>query len=216
MMYATDCLFVNPSPMALMSSIRHNTVRCNFSFLNRNLCALETHDFVAHYLRVAPEQITRLQWNGQQRCLYLQLVDFATARYLVTEHHRRHKYPAGREARRVSISFADAIDEILLYDLSELVTDEQIRVGLNPYGVVVGIAHNSWSTALPYGGVPSGHRLVHIVLRRSLPELVKIGDEVAFVAQSGQQRRLYQNSWKARTQNFFRELFCFGCYAYTR
>ncbi|XP_049300614.1 uncharacterized protein LOC125774432 [Anopheles funestus] len=167
--------------------LRKNTVRCDFSFLRRDLSVLELHGFVEHYLQLAPEHVTYLQWNGVERCLYLRLCDLCTARRLVAVHSRRHTFPEGRHGARVTMKLIDVPMEVLMFDLSELVTDEQVHATMAQYGVVIAIGHSHWGPGVRYAGTPSGQRLVRMVMRKTVPKYVRIGNEVSSVYYPGQQ-----------------------------
>uniref|UniRef100_A0A182Q1G4 Uncharacterized protein n=1 Tax=Anopheles farauti TaxID=69004 RepID=A0A182Q1G4_9DIPT len=197
---------VKQLPKADPIRVRRNTVRCDFSHLKRELCVLEMHDFVDNYLRLPPDRLERLQWNGHQRCLFLRLKDFRTAQQLVEQHNGRHRYPPGRLWARIFLSLEDTPTEVMLYDLSELVTDADIKAALDAYGVVVSIEHNKWRRELRYGGIPSGHRLVHMVIRRPIPQLLNIGNEPAVVVYIGQDEDQPPAGCKSRFGGVFRYL----------
>uniref|UniRef100_A0A182MAX6 Uncharacterized protein n=1 Tax=Anopheles culicifacies TaxID=139723 RepID=A0A182MAX6_9DIPT len=168
--------------------LRKNTIRCDFSTLKRHLCGMELQNFVQHYLRVLPDELAFLQWNGIEHSLYLRLRDLDTAKRIVVMHDRRHKYPPGPHGARIPITLVDEPTEVLLFDLSELVSDEQILRRLQQYGVVLAIGHSQWRPGVPYAGTPSGQRLVRMVVRRRLPTTMYIGDELATVYCSSQHR----------------------------
>ncbi|XP_052899929.1 uncharacterized protein LOC128306449 [Anopheles moucheti] len=161
--------------------LRKNTVRCDFGFLRRDLTVLELHNFVEHYLDLQPEQVKFLQWNGIERCLYLRLDKLITAKRLVVLNHRRHTYPEGSQGSRVGLKLMDVPADVLLFDLSELVTDEQIKEIMEQYGVVLAIGHSQWAPGVRFAGISSGQRLVRMVIRKTLPRYVRIGNELSTV-----------------------------------
>uniref|UniRef100_A0A182SQD9 Uncharacterized protein n=1 Tax=Anopheles maculatus TaxID=74869 RepID=A0A182SQD9_9DIPT len=168
--------------------IQCSTVRCDFSFMNRNLSLLELLDFVEFYLYITPDAIERMQWNTTQRCLYLRVKNSTMATHLMVLHNKRHVYPPGRSGSRVELTRLDMPTEVIVHDLSELVTDDQVRASLGQYGVVMTIAHSRWSQNVTYAGIPSGHRLVQMVIQRPIPRTLRIANELAGISYSGQQR----------------------------
>ncbi|XP_050075116.1 uncharacterized protein LOC126562607 [Anopheles maculipalpis] len=166
--------------------IRSSTVCCDFSFLRQDLCVLEMHDFVEHSLQVAPEALELLQWNAVQRCLYLRLKSHMMAKHLVLLHNRRHVYPPGPTGSRVALSLLDMPSVVMVFDLSELVTDAEVREALEQFGVVLTIGHSRWGDGVTYAGVASGQRIVRMIIRRPIPRRLRIGNEHSNVMYSEQ------------------------------
>ncbi|XP_053664186.1 uncharacterized protein LOC128713349 [Anopheles marshallii] len=181
-------LTVEPGFGMECEGIRKNTVRCDFGFLKRDLTVLELHNFVEHFLELQPEQLKFLQWNGIERCLYMRLSDLITAKRLVAINNRRHSFPEGSQGSRVALKLVDVPADVLLFDLSELVTDEQVKEVMEEFGVVLAIGHSHWGPGVRYAGISSGQRLVRMVIRKALPRYVRIGNELSTIGFNDQEK----------------------------
>uniref|UniRef100_A0A8W7P238 Uncharacterized protein n=1 Tax=Anopheles coluzzii TaxID=1518534 RepID=A0A8W7P238_ANOCL len=86
--------------------------------------------------------------------------------------------------------------DVTLYDLSELVTVDQVLHAIEPYGVVYSIGRNVWGTGTSFVGILSGHWTVCMVMKRPVPSQLRVGREITHVSYPGQWIRRRPNAWK--------------------
>lgn len=177
--------------------VRINTVRADFGFLRREMSLQEMVQFVQEHLDLPPEKVERMQWNTYSHQLYVQLGTWMEAQRLVANHTNRHRYPPLEAGdRRITLTLVDQPTDVTLYDLSELVTVDQVLHAIEPYGVVYSIGRNVWGTGTSFVGILSGHWTVCMVMKRPVPSQLRVGREITHVSYPGQWIRRRPNAWK--------------------
>ncbi|KFB38953.1 hypothetical protein ZHAS_00006278 [Anopheles sinensis] len=166
--------------------MRVNTVRVDLSGVGFKPCQYQQQEFVARFLEVSPADLLRMQWSRKERCLFLKMRDAATAEHLVGVHSGRHRFPDGTVHPRVRLSIEDGTTDVVVHDLSELVSDLEVQAALSTYGVVVAISVVRWAGDTPYAGIPNGVLLVRMVIRQHIPRYITIGGEETKITYDGQ------------------------------
>lgn len=82
----------------------------------------------------------------------------------------------------------DGAVEVKLFNLSEDVTNEKIARFLMGYGELFSIREEVWDEKHLFAGLPTGVRVVRMIVRKNIPSYVTIDCETTLVAYYGQQQ----------------------------
>lgn len=76
--------------------------------------------------------------------------------------------------------------DVKLHDLSEDVLDEHICALMQQYGDILSIRELAWDSKYAFGDIPTGIRVVRMVVKKNIPSTVTIDGETTCVSYFGQ------------------------------
>lgn len=166
---------------------RENTFRVDFSNLPKKPSVKEVHQFLARDLGLPREKTKRVQINHVQNCVFVKTADLETAEQIVEDHDGKHVREVNKKKYTIRITMEDGCTNVKLHDLTEDVSDQQIKRFMSQYGDVMSVTELLWSDDLDYHGISSGIRSVKMVLKRPIKSYVTIQGQCAYVKYAGQQ-----------------------------
>lgn len=166
--------------------IRENTFRIDFSNIPRKPNYKYVHHFAARDLGLSREQVKRIQISHIYGCAFVETVDIATAQQTVQQHDNKHEYECNKKKYRLRIQMEDGCVLVKLHDLSCDISDEQISQHMIQYGEVASIQELVWGDDYEFSGLPSGIRLVRMILKHQIKSYINIEGENTYVTYSGQ------------------------------
>lgn len=146
----------------------------------------ELHDFVATTLGLQYDQVVQLQPSRALGCAFVKVVDLELARKIVEEHDNKHETEIDGKSYKLRITLEDGAVEVKLSDLSEDITNEQIAEFLGAYGEVLTITHQVWDSKYRFAGLPTGVRIVRMMVKRNIESYVTIDGQTTNVCYFGQ------------------------------
>lgn len=165
---------------------RENTFRIEFSNLPKKPSFENIHRFIAEALGLSKTQVVRVQINHYLWCAFVKCVDLATAQSIVQQHDNRHEIDISGKKYKLRILMEDGAVEVRLHDLSEDVSDESIMDYMSQYGQVLAIEELAWSDKYAFDEIPSGIRLVKMILKHPIKSYVTVEGETTYVTYFGQ------------------------------
>ncbi|KAL9696707.1 hypothetical protein quinque_016286 [Culex quinquefasciatus] len=147
----------------------------------------EVHQFLARDLGLPREKTKRVQINHVQNCVFVKTADLETAEQIVEDHDGKHVREVNKKKYTIRITMEDGCTNVKLHDLTEDVSDQQIKRFMSQYGDVMSVTELLWSDDLDYHGISSGIRSVKMVLKRPIKSYVTIQGQCAYVKYAGQQ-----------------------------
>lgn len=171
-----------------MASVRsrENTFRIDLTNFSKRPTFEEIHKFVHETLGLTVDHVVRLQMNHAQNCVQIKCRDLQTAQDVVEKHHEKHELEVNKCKVKVRLVMEDGGVEVKLHDLSENIRNEEIVAFLKQYGEVIAIKDQVWGDNYPLKGIPTGVRVVKMVLRRHIKSFVTIQSEQTLVTYRNQ------------------------------
>lgn len=167
---------------------RENTFRIDYANIPRKPSYEDLHDFVNVELGLKKEEVLRIQPSRTLQCAFVKVTELALAQKIVEEHDDRHETEIDGKTYKVRIRLEDGAVEVRVHDLSEDVSDEVIIEYLRSYGDVLAIREQVWDDRFTFGGIPTGVRLVKMMVKENIPSFVTIDGETTAITYYGQQQ----------------------------
>lgn len=171
-----------------MASVRprENTFKIDLTNFPKRPKFEEIHKFVHETLGLTVDHVVRLQMNHAQNCVHIKCRDLQTAQDVVENHHEKHEFEMNNTKVKVRLFMDDGGVEVKLHDLSENIRNEEIVAFLKQFGEVVVIKDQIWGENYPLKGIPTGVRIVKMILRRHIKSFVTIQAEQTLVTYRNQ------------------------------
>lgn len=169
-------------------SRRENTFRIDYSKVPRKPSYQELHHFVGSVLGLTREDVARIQTSRSLGCAFVKVRQLEVAQRIVAEHDNKHSTEVDGKAYPLRILLEDGAVEVKLTDLSEDVTNECIIDFLSGYGEVLSIHELMWDDKYLFGGIPTGVRVVRMMVHENIPSFVTIDGETTSLFYFGQQQ----------------------------
>ena len=171
-----------------MASVRprENTFKIDLTNFPKRPSFEDIHKFVHESLELTVDHVVRLQMNHAQNCVHIKCRDLQTAQTVVENHHAKHEIEVNKTKVKVRLAMDDGGTEVKFHDLSENIRNEELVEFLKQYGEVITIQDQVWSENYPLKGIPTGVRVVKIILRRHIKSFVTIQGEQTLVTYRNQ------------------------------
>lgn len=171
-----------------MASVRprENTFKIDLTNFPKRPSFEDIHKFVHESLELTVDHVVRLQMNHAQNCVHIKCRDLQTAQTVVENHHAKHEIEVNKTKVKVRLAMDDGGTEVKFHDLSENIRNEELVEFLKQYGEVITIQDQVWGENYPLKGIPTGVRVVKIILRRHIKSFVTIQGEQTLVTYRNQ------------------------------
>lgn len=171
-----------------MASVRprENTFKVDLTNFPKRPTFEDIHKFVYETLGLTVDHVVRLQMNHAQNCVHIKCRDLQTAQDVVQMHNEKHEIEVNKTKVKVRLVMDDGGVEVKIHDLSENIRNEEIVAFLKQYGDVITIKDQIWSENYPLKGIPTGVRVVKMMLRRHIKSFVTIQGEQTLVTYRNQ------------------------------
>lgn len=167
---------------------RANTFRIDYATIIKKPNYDEVHKFIFEKLGLKREEVQRIHCSRYNGCAFITVNDLDTAIRVVEEHDSKHEIEADGKQHIIRISMVDGSVEVKLYDLSVDVKDEVIAEFLRAYGDVFSMYEKLWDSKYVFGGIPSGIRVVKMLVKKNIPSVVTIDGETTLLSYHGQKQ----------------------------
>lgn len=165
---------------------RENTFRIDFSNVPKKPDTAKVHKFCATVLGLKQCEVLRIQNSRALGVTFVKVVDLAVAQRVCEQHDNQHEITADGKTYPLRITLEDGAVEVRLYDLSEDVSDQRISEFLGKYGEVIEIREQRSGADLDFPGIPTGIRIVKMIVKHNIESWVTIDGETTAVAYYGQ------------------------------
>lgn len=166
----------------MVVTLRQNTFKIDLRNFEKRPSFEDVHDFIFRSLALRPTQVQRLQMNHVQCCVHVKCNDLETALKVVEQHNDRHELEVAGKRYKVRLSMDDDRIEIKVHDLSENVSNADIATFFQQYGQVHTVNEAVWGKHFAGRGIPSGVRIVQMVLKNHLKSYVTIKGEQTYIS----------------------------------
>ena len=166
---------------------RLNTIVCGFDPTSPRMSALDIHEWIYEKVRIPESGVRLIQIDGPRRQVYIKLNSTDYAKEIVRDSAGQLTYTHETgEISIVRIDFAGmGTRKIRIADLPPEVSDQAISRALQPYGEILELRHETWSSIYRYK-VPNGIRIALTTLKKHVPSRMSIGGHRATISYGGQ------------------------------
>lgn len=165
---------------------RENTFRIDYANIPKKPSYDELHHFVGEVLGMKREEVKRLQCSRYLGCAFVKASSLEVAQRVVQEHDGKHEMEVDKKSYPLRLRMEDGGVDVKLHDLSEDVHDESITEFLKQYGDILSIRELLWDSKFQFSDVPTGVRVVRMVIKKNIPSTINIDSETTCVSYSGQ------------------------------
>lgn len=167
---------------------RENTFRVDYANVPSKPTFEEIHEFVSTELGLTRDQVLRIQCSRSLSCAFVKVIDLAIAQRVVEEHGDQHEMISDGKVYPIKISMEDGAVDVKVNDLSEDVPDDEIVKFLGQYGEVISIHEQVWGENFKFEGIPTGIRIVRMMVKTNIPSYVVIDSEITSISFYGQRQ----------------------------
>lgn len=175
-------------PLGMSGKRRENTFRIDFAGVPKKPSYDELHRFVGQTLGMKREEVLRIQCSRFHGCAFIKACDLNTAQRVVEEHDGKHTMAVDKKSYTIRMWMEDGGVDVKLYDLSEDVTDDSIVDFMRDYGDIISIRELAWDSKYEFPDIPTGFRVVRMVVKRNIPSFVVVDGEHTCVSYHGQKQ----------------------------
>lgn len=165
---------------------RENTFRIDYAAIPKKPSYEELHHFVGTVLGLKREDVQRLQCSRYHGCAFVKASSLDVAERIVREHDGKHEMEVDKKMYPIRLWMEDGGVDVKLHDLSEDVNDDVIRAYMLQYGDILSIRELSWDSKFAFGDIPTGIRVVRMVVKKNIPSVITIDGETTCVSYTGQ------------------------------
>lgn len=167
---------------------RENTFRIATSNVPKKPSSEEVHQFVGAILGLKRDNVTRIQYSRNLGVAFVKITCLEVAQKVVEENDNKHELTVDGKSFKTRLAMEDGAVEVKLFNLSEDVTNDKIARFLMSYGELFSIREEVWDEKHLFAGLPTGVRIVRMIVRKNIPSYVTIDCETTLVAYYGQQQ----------------------------
>lgn len=165
---------------------RENTFRIDYASIPKKPSYEELHHFVGTVLGMQREEVLRLQCSKYLGCAFVKASSLAVAERIVNEHDGKHDMEVDKKKYPIRMWMEDGGVDVKLHDLSEDVRDENISAFMLQYGEILSIRELTWDSKYTFGDIPTGIRVVRMVVKKNIPSIITVDGETTCVSYFGQ------------------------------
>lgn len=166
---------------------RENTFRIDYANVPKKPLSEEVHQFVGGTLGLKREDVMRIQYSRNLGIAFVKTACLQVAQKIVEENDDKHEITVDGKPYKLRLEMEDGAVEVKLFNLSEDVTNDKIVKFLNAYGEVLSIREELWDEKHLFAGLPSGIRVVRMVVKKNIASYVTIDSEMTNLVYYGQQ-----------------------------
>lgn len=167
---------------------RENTFRIDYANVPKKPLSEEVHQFVGGTLGLKREDVMRIQYSRNLGIAFVKTACLQVAQKIVEENDDKHEITVDGKPYKLRLEMEDGAVEVKLFNLSEDVTNDKIVKFLNAYGEVLSIREELWDEKHLFAGLPSGIRVVRMVVKKNIASYVTIDSEMTNLVYYGQQQ----------------------------
>lgn len=167
---------------------RENTFRIDYANVPKKPPSEEVHQFVGETLGLKREDVMRIQYSRNLGVAFIKTTSMEVAQKTVEENDDKHELTVDGKSYKLHLEMEDGAVEVKLFNLSEDVTNDKIVKFLGAYGEVLSIREEIWDEKHLFAGLPTGVRVVRMVVKKNIASYVTIDSEMTHLAYYGQQQ----------------------------
>ena len=167
---------------------RENTFRLDFANVPKKPDIAKVHKFCATILGLKQGEVLRIHNSRTLGVSFVKVVSLELAQRICEKHDNKHEVSNGEKKFPLRITLEDGAVEVRLYDLSEDVSDQKIADFLERYGDAISIREQYCGADLDFPGIPTGVRIVKMVVQRNIESWITIDGETTQVSYFGQRQ----------------------------
>lgn len=145
------------------------------------------HRFVGETLGLKREEVLRVQYSRNLGVAFVKAASLEVAQKAVENNDNKHELTVDGKSYKLRLVMEDGAVDVKLYNLSEDVTNDKIVSFLSAYGETLSIREELWDEKHFFHGLPSGVRIVRMIVKKNIASYVNIDGETTMVSFFGQQ-----------------------------
>lgn len=167
---------------------RENTFRIDYGNVPKKPSSEEVHQFVGGTLGLRRDEVLRIQYSRNLGTAFVKTACLEAAQKVVEGNDNKHELTVDGKQYKLRIVMEDGAVEVKLFNLSEDVSNSKIARFLMSYGELLSIREEVWDEKHLFAGLPTGVRVVRMIVRKNIPSYVTIDSETTLVSYYGQQQ----------------------------
>lgn len=169
-----------------MGAKRENTLVVDFSVLPKRPDVSAAQKFIYEEVKLDLADALNIQFHNVRNCVYIEMVDAATAKRYFTSHHLRHTMRCDKTDYKIPVFVEDEAVNVRIHDLPPRTPSTVIFESMRSYGTVLSISKEVWKKYFP--GFYNGVRVVRMQLNKSIPSYLTIDGETTLVTYTNQSK----------------------------
>lgn len=165
---------------------RENTFRIDYGNVPKKPSSEEVHQFVGGTLGLRRDEVLRIQYSRNLGTAFVKTACLEAAQKVVEGNDNKHELTVDGKQYKLRIVMEDGAVEVKLFNLSEDVSNSKIARFLMSYGELLSIREEVWDEKHLFAGLPTGVRVVRMIVRKNIPSYVTIDSETTLVSYYGQ------------------------------
>lgn len=166
---------------------RENTFRIDYANVPKMPSSEAVHRFAGETLGLRREEVLRIQYSRNLSVAFVKVASLDIAQRIVEVNDNKHEVVVDGKSYKLRLVMEDGAVDVKLYNLSEDVTNDKIVKFLSAYGETLSIREEVWDEKHFFPGLPTGVRIVRMIVKKNIPSYVNIDGETTMVAYFGQQ-----------------------------
>ncbi|XP_065074998.1 uncharacterized protein LOC135698792 [Ochlerotatus camptorhynchus] len=167
-----------------MGAKRENTLVVDFSVLPKRPDASAVQKFMYGELKLDIADTLSIQFHNVRNCVYVEMVDAATAKRYFASHHLQHTMQCEKKAYKIPVFVEDEAVTVRIHDLPPKTPNTVIIESMRPYGTILSISREMWKNYFP--GIYNGVRVVRMKLKQLIPSYLTIDSETTLITYRNQ------------------------------
>lgn len=167
-----------------MGTERINTLVVDFSVLPKRPDASAVQKFMYGELKLDLADAVNIQFHNVRNCVYVEMVDAATAKRYFTSHHLRHTMQCDKKNYKIPVFVEDEAINVRIHDLPPRTPSAVIAESMREYGTILSISREMWKNYFP--GFYNGVRVVRMQITRPIPSFLCIDGETTLITYRNQ------------------------------
>ncbi|XP_065081393.1 uncharacterized protein LOC135703965 [Ochlerotatus camptorhynchus] len=163
-----------------MGAKRENTLVVDFSVLPKRPDASAVQKFMYGELKLDTADASNIQFHNVKNCVYVEMVDAATAKRYFASHHLQHTRQCEKKAYKIPVFVEDEAVNVRIHDLPPKTPNTVMIESMRPYGTHLNL--NSRFVPLVYNGV----RVVRMKLKQLIPSYLTIDGDTTLITYRNQ------------------------------
>ncbi|XP_065092338.1 uncharacterized protein LOC135713151 [Ochlerotatus camptorhynchus] len=167
-----------------MDAKRENTLVVDFSVLPKRPDASAVQKFMCGELKLDIADALNIQFHNVRNCVYVGMVDAATAKRYFASHHLKHTMQCEKKANKIPVFVEDEAVNVRIHDLPPKTPSTVIIDSMRPYGTILSISREMWKNYFP--GIHNGLRVVRMKIKQLIPSYLMIDGETILITYRNQ------------------------------
>ncbi|XP_065083851.1 uncharacterized protein LOC135706214 [Ochlerotatus camptorhynchus] len=164
---------------------RENTLVVDFSVLPKRPDASAVQKFMYGKLKLDIVDTLNIQFHNVRNCVYVEMVDAATAKRYFASHHLQHRgIYCEKKAYKIPVFVEDEAVNVRIHDLPPKTPNTVILESMRPYGTILSISREMWKNYFP--GIYNGVRVVRMKFKQLIPSYLTIDGETTLITYRNQ------------------------------